>query len=85
MLLDAIFRSAYRQKTNKDEHNRNITNELRTFRDCNWFDTVKTTHSRERKAEGIAPRTETNATKHEQILNDILGRAWNTEDMDKTN
>ena len=50
ILLDATFRSAYGQKTNKDEHGRNITDERRTFRNCNWFDTVKTTHSRKRKS-----------------------------------
>ena len=67
LLLDATFRAACRQKTNRDEHNRNITNELRSFRDCNRFDTVKSTHSRKRKAEGIAQRTEAKAIGHECV------------------
>ena len=36
------------QTTNKDEHNRNITDELRSSRDCNWFDTAKGTHRRKK-------------------------------------
>ena len=80
-ILDSAFRSAYKQKTHTDDHGRNITDEIRTFRDVLWFDTTKTEPERKRKKEGIQQATKATYIEHEHLLNEILGQDWDPTNM----
>ena len=82
-LLDACFRSAHKQHNFKDEDGRNLINELRSYRDRNWWEATKKESWRKRKQEGIAQHNQAQAGEHEDILNEILGRDWNAAGTDK--
>ena len=77
VLLDETFRAAHKQHNFKDEDGRNIINELRNYRDRNWWDATKKEPWRERKLEEIDQNSQAPATEHQDILDTLLGRDWN--------
>ena len=83
LALDATFRSAHRQHNFKDAQGRNLINEVRNFRNRNWWDAVKQDYTHKRKRGGLAQRNQANATEHEDIINDILGRDWDATGTNK--
>lgn len=79
-MLDSAFRSTHRQHNAKDSTNRNITPEIRTYRNRTTTDGYLNIHCRKRIQDGRVQNTPATYIEHEDILNDILGR-----DDDATN
>ena len=69
VFMDTTFRSAHKQHNFKDKQRRSLINELRNFRDRNWWKATKCESWRKRKHEGIDQHSEAQANEHEDILN----------------
>ena len=74
--MHAAFTSAHKQHNFKDKEGRNLINELRNFRERNWWEATKKESWRKRNLEGIDQHNQAPAHEHEDILNEILGKDW---------
>jgi hypothetical protein len=81
-VFDGVYLSTISEFANLlDADGRNITNEVRKFRNRAQVNAIKDIHCRHRSKEGLVQRTQAHHIEHEDVPNDILGENYNATNI----